>query len=299
MSSRLYKNKAQGLVEYALILVLIAVVVIGLLAFFGSSTSGGLPIPFLSKRPPYPPRADYGRVEDVVIRDIAVSSVRANEGPAFGQDVRVAVYTFDAPQGTQGGVLVSDIFAATLREKGYQVFERSEIERVLREQQLLIEGRTTASDLDIAQRLGQLGAVQYMVFGAVTLYNSEGQTVLLPVTVAQEDREVYEEEYAEYRDWYINGFRLAPNRWATDAFDRAEMLRAEEGVLSIEELEEELLKEPREEFRTIASVGISAKIVDVQTGEIIWMGQSETTDFTLVQASSRVVEELLNSALSP
>jgi len=296
MHIRSYKHHAQGLVEYALILVLVAIVVIGILALLGSSSSGGLSIPFLSKRIPYAPRIDYGHVEDVIIQDIKVSSVRTTTSPAFTKETKVAIYNFDSPQGTQGGVLVSDSFASALRREGYQIFERSEIERILQEQQLLTEGRVTVSDLDIASRLGQLGSVEYMIFGAVTLYNSQGQDISLPVKVEDTDREIYRKEYDDYRNWYINGFRITLDR--SDAAARAESLRTKEKVLSLEELENELQNVKKREFRTVASVGISAKIVNVRTGEIVWMGQAETTDFTLVDAAARVVDELLKTALS-
>jgi hypothetical protein len=310
---RRQKQFGQGLVEYALILVLIAIVVIGILAVLGGggggatiSDSGNVEmggssyfpsIPIISKRQPYPPRFYYGSVEDVIIQDISISSVKINEGPVFEQNAGIAIYTFESPKETQGGVLVSDMFASLLRKEGYQVFERSQIERLLSEQQLIMEGRVVANDLDVAQRLGQLVAVDYMIFGSVTLYNSEGQTIFLPVRILEKDRQVYAQEYEKYRNWYVNEFRLSPDLLTKSSTERAEKLRAELNVLSLEEMEEMLAKSSKEEYRTIATLGISAKIVDVKTGEIVWMGQAETTDFTLVNAANRIVDEFLVSIL--
>jgi pilus assembly protein Flp/PilA len=307
------KQYGQGLVEYALILVLIAIVVIGILALLGGGSSGVevtdsgdvergersyFPsIPFFSKRKPYPPRFFYGSVEDVVIQDIGISSVKIHEGPIFDQDARIAIYMFESPEETQGGVLVSDMFSSLLREKGYQVFERSQIERLLSEQELIEEGRVSATDLDVAERLGKLETVDYMIFGSVTLYNSEGQTIFLPVKILEEDRSIYAQEYEEYREWYVNGFRLSLDLLTKSPTERAGKLRAELNILSLEELEEILAKASKEEYRTIATLGISAKIVDVKTSEIVWMGQAETTDFTLVSAAKRIVDEFMVSIL--
>ena len=65
--------------------------------------------------------------------------------------------------------------------------------------------------------------------------------------------------------------------------------------MSLEELEEELQKYSRQEFRVIATIGITAKIIDISTGEIIWTGQAETSDFTLVDGAKRILEGFINS----
>jgi hypothetical protein len=284
--------------------VLVAVVVLGVLSFLGGSTptlpgapedAQNPPNPLWGERPPYPPRINYGNVEDVVIQDIGITSVKTTEGAVFGPDATIAIFNFESPQETQGGILVSDTFAAVLRREGYQVVERSELERILSEQQLLIDGQVVTNDLNIAQTLGQLEQADYMIFGAVTLYQSEGQTLFLPVRVHDDDRAVYEEEYSRYRDWYLNGFQLSFDRWLQDPSERLEKLRVEYGIPPLAELEYNLNQNPREEFRTVATIGISAKIVDVRTGEIVWMGQAETTDFTLVDGANRIVEEFFIS----
>jgi len=46
---------------------------------------------------------------------------------------------------------------------------------------------------------------------------------------------------------------------------------------------------------TIASIGISAKVVDVRNARIVWMGQAETNDFTLVGGADRLVATFLAS----
>jgi len=36
-------------------------------------------------------------------------------------------------------------------------------------------------------------------------------------------------------------------------------------------------------------IGATAKVVDVKSGQIVWMGQAEAHDFTLVDASQRII----------
>lgn len=287
-------ESGQGLVEYALILVLVAIVVIGLLSLlnFGSIKKYFVPTP------PYAPRIYFEEIENVVIQPVGVNSIKILDGPVFTPDTKVAIYNFDSPKDTQGGILVSDIFAAHLRTKGFQVYERDEIDRILSEQALISQGIVAVNDLQIAQKLGNLITVDYMVFGAVTLYRSDGQTIFLPVYVVDDDKTSYVAEYEEYKDYYMNGFRpFSIEYWTLTPFERGEKLRADLEILSLEELEAKLAETYKTEYRTIASIGVSAKIVDTRTGEIVWMGQAETTDFTLVDGASRIIDEFIMSIL--
>lgn len=284
-------ESGQGLVEYAVILIFVAIVLIG---FAGCSSIKKYLVPI----PPYAPRIYYEDIKNVVIQPVGVNSVKRLAGPIFAPDTKVAIYNFDSPKDTQGGILVSDVFAAHLRARGFQVYERDEIDRILSEQALISQGKVAVNDLEIAEKLGTLIPVNYMVFGAVTLYRSDGQTIFLPVYIVEDDKASYMAEYEEFRDYYVNGFRpLSAEYWTLTSSERGEKLRTSLKILSLEELEEELAKAYTTEYRTIASIGVSAKIVDTVTGEIVWMGQAETTDFTLVDGASRIIDEFIRSIL--
>jgi curli biogenesis system outer membrane secretion channel CsgG len=265
--------------------------VIGLLMVSCGASATGL----AGERPPYPPRLYFEDVENVVIQPISVYSVKNFQGALFDENSRIAVINFRSPEDTQGGVLVSDMFASILRREGFQVFERDRIERILDEQQLAQEGRLALSDSDIADILGGLESVDYMIFGAVTIYESEPQSIYLPVRIRDEDRERYEEQYTAYRNWYINDWFPLRLSYFESEEEKTRMIRSVEGVWSLEDLEEEINKFSRRESRVIATVGISAKIVDVRTGTIVWTGQSETVDFTLVNGSERILNGFLAS----
>jgi len=241
-------------------------------------------------KPTYP-RTYYDSLEDVVIQPVRFSWVKLTSGPIFAKDSGVAVFSFQSPEDNQGGALVSDVFAAALQREGIKVVERDNIEKILLEQDLAEGGRAALSDLEVASRLGSLSAADYMVFGAVTLYKSEPQTVYLPVRIKTEDRDSYTAEYNTYRTWYVDKF------WPfwKDSEQREKELRTEEGVYSLGELEEEMKKAHVRQTSTIASIGISAKVVDVRNARIVWMGQAETNDFTLVGGADRLVATFLAS----
>ncbi|OJJ19692.1 hypothetical protein BKI52_19360 [marine bacterium AO1-C] len=243
------------------------------------------------KTAPYLPDFHYEDAKEVVIKPVKVNSVRATTRPLFNKQVKIAVLNFKSPNNTNGGVLISDVFASALQKNGYKITERDNIDLILKEQNLISGGSTNLSDLEIAQKLGQLLAADYMIFGAVTLYKSEGQNIHLPIKIKEKDRQEYQKEYEEYRKYFVGGwFPLFQSEKS-----RLKKMRKEHDVLSLPELDERLKKVSKKEFRTIASVGIAAKIVDVRNAKIVWMGQSETNDFTLVSGGKRIIAKFIES----
>lgn len=245
------------------------------------------------KTPPYPPRTYYGSAEDVIIKEVEINSVKGRISKIINRGERVAVLSFKSPGNTQGGALVSDIFSLMLQQNGVSVVERDHIDKVINEHKLINSDGAALSDLQVANKLGKLVSADYMIFGSVTLYKSEGQVIYLPVNVKQEDRESYMSEYSEYREWYLNSWSWWP--FSDSLEKRIKKLRVDDKVLSLSELEEELGKLTKTEFRNIASIGVSAKIVDVSTTKIDWMGQGETVDFTLVRGANRILDKFVIS----
>ena len=63
----------------------------------------------------------------------------------------------------------------------------------------------------------------------------------------------------------------------------------------MEELEEEYKKFSKEEFRIVATVGVSMKIVRVRDAKVVWAGQGETNDVSLVNGATRIVESFMET----
>lgn len=275
------KSNGKG---FTLIELLVAVLFIGTLVLLSLGLVSGC------SSPPYFPRTEYGTTEEVVIRPVNPNTVKLQQGHIFKKGSKIAVFSFQSPNLTQGGSLVSDMFSSLLQEQGFSVVERDNIDRILREQSLVGDTRTDLSDLQIANKLGKLVAADYMIFGAVTLYQAEPQTIYIPIRIKKEDRADYEKEYSQYREKYINSWKF----WIPRE-KKIKQLREDEKVLSLPEIETELAKVSKQEFRVVASVGISAKVVDVEGGEIIWLGQGEANDFTTVNATQRILVDFIKS----
>lgn len=244
---------------------------------------------FTSPKKPYLPRFYYEDYRSVITTPVSVNVVKDYSGsllkPEYGH--QHAIFRFDAPEGTQSGALVADVLALKLRKSKISILERDNIDRILNEQKLASRSPRLADQ----QRIGQLLSVQYMAVGAVTFYDASPHAVVLPLKLVEEDRKEYRKQYDVYRKWYLDTW------WpfAAPEEERIQRLRTDVKVLSLEELEEEYKKFNRSEFRVVATVGVSMKIIRVRDARIVWAGQGETNDVSLVNGVTRIVDEFIKS----
>ncbi|MBI3291913.1 MAG: hypothetical protein HYZ73_03780 [Elusimicrobia bacterium] len=105
------------------------------------------------------------------------------EDPIHARPIRVAVLPFeDGPRSPGSGTLVADLFTNRLLTlPRYQVVERSQLEKVLSEQQL---GRSGAIDLKTAAELGRLLGVDAIVVGRVVEYRPRFLMLVPPASMA-------------------------------------------------------------------------------------------------------------------
>lgn len=240
----------------------------------------------------YLPRTYHQNIKDIVVRPVNFNGFKKNRGSIFNKESRIAILSFKQPDQTQAGALISDMFTALLQKEGYQVLERENIDKVLREQEIIESRKTSLTDLEIADRLGNLISADYMVFGAVTLYQVKPQSVLLPVRIRDEDRDEYEKDYLKYKERYMNRTRFM--FWLSEE-EKSKQFRRKIQPLSLQELDRQYGERTKKESHIIASIGVSAKVVDVKSGEIVWLGQGETNDLNVVDATRRILEDFLYS----
>lgn len=94
--------------------------------------------------------------------------VHKKQGVDLGRYERIAVLQFSSPV-LQAGIEAADLVALELLKIGYSVIERSEIDKILREQEL---GLTGAVDLQKAAEIGRILGVQCFVIGTVGTYKT-------------------------------------------------------------------------------------------------------------------------------
>src|SRR6185369_155133 len=151
------------------------------------------------------------------------------------------------------GALVADSLILNLQRMGFNVIDRELIESVLKEQDIIAEGKTNLSDLEVSKKIGQLFHADYFISGAITEYSAQSQNVSLSPIIPEAEKLRYLDEYNRYMKFYQDE-EMTPPQIAK----------------SIQEWELEYTSRPKSSFIDIAKVGITLKVVDIKTSRIVW-----------------------------
>ena len=156
----------------------------------------------------------------------------------------LSVWRFESSfPGTTG---VEDIFAKHLMSHDFKVIERTQLESILQEQRLSLSGALSPETL---KTIGKIAGVDGIILGTITTYVPERREVTrLPVD------DTFEEPIFEKRK------EKQPNGSLAD-------IQLQIGT--------KVRKEHREVphvYTVDAQVGLVVKLVDVETGEIAWVG---------------------------
>lgn len=157
---------------------------------------------------------------------------------------RIGVLTFDS--GGHGSIGAEDVFAKYLLRSGYRVVERSRLEAVMKEHKLNQSGLFAP---DTVKKVGSVMGVDALLLGTVTSYQPERKNVVMVELKTSTRNPVFE--------------------------DRARKNAKGEKVVERHQVGTSVTHEKKvvpQMFPIDAEVGLSAKLVDVETGEIIWIG---------------------------
>jgi len=232
-----------------------------------------LPLPAL----PTPPKVVYPDPESVAIKPLTLDIPEANT-LRIDPNSKIATMTFKQQEGTGAGSLVADSLILNLQRLGFNVIDRELIESVLKEHNIIAEGKTTLSDLEVSKKIGQLFNADYFVSGAITEYTAQSQNVQLSPMIPEEEKVRYIEDYNRYVRFYQDE-EITPPQIAK----------------SIQEWELEYTSRPKSSFINFAKVGITLKIVDIRTSKIVWVGIAYTSDLRLQDAMKRIVDGMIKS----
>lgn len=239
------------------------------------------------------PRTYYENVENLVIKPVSFNSFKTSKNSLLkDKNTKIAILSFKDPKYTEAGSFASDMFASLFKKKGYQIIERDKVDKIIREQKIMQTGETELTNLEIAEKIGKIKAADYMIFGAVTLYQVQPRTIAIPKQIKEQDRKDYEQSYIEYRERYVNGWHL--DFWRSKE-QRRKQFRRKVNIPSLQDLEDTYKTQSKTESRVIASIGLSVKLVDVNTGKILWLAQGETNDFDIVNATRRIITKFIES----
>ena len=185
----------------------------------------------------------------------------------FDQMQRIGVMGFSNPWPDVQGV--ENLFAKYLIEAGYQVVERAQLESVLKEHNLSVSGYLSPAT---TREIGRILGVDVLLIGEVSSYTPARTELTLTATRRTETRPVYTQDVMQMPDGTFVGY----SRQVGTEYRHSSDVRPTEYTIN-------------------ANVGIIAKLVDVETAEIIWIGSYDDSSSSALSAANYIARTLVKS----
>lgn len=173
---------------------------------------------------------------------------------------RVAALNFkDFPGSLGSGAIATDAFEKYLFLAGYALVERRQADQLLKEEVLNQSGAIDPSNL---KKIGQLLGVDALVLGSLTDYSYPRDQTVMTTMPLEETRPVYGKVVTQHR---VGDVEVTTENKVVTGFET----RSTDTVVPMES-------------STPAHVGLAVRMVNVETGEVLWSasGDSEGADMT-------------------
>ena len=161
----------------------------------------------------------------------------------FNNMKRIGVLPFNTPTQTFSGA--ENLFTKYLIKYGYTVVERAQLQQVLDEQDLTINYLSP----NVTRRIGKILGVDVLLVGEITSYLPEQKTMLYRVSKSTSSTPVYNTQVTKEKDGKV---KVQQTYGGQDFRQHREVNPTE--------------------YTIYAQVGVVAKMLDVNTAEIIWVG---------------------------
>ena len=168
--------------------------------------------------------------------------------------------------GVQG---VENLFAKYLIASGFKVVERAQLESVLREHHISVSGYLSP---ETTREIGRILGVDVLLIGEVSSYTPARTELTMSATRRTESRPVYTQDVMQLPDGTYVGYT---RNVGTQVSHSTEV-------------------QPTE-YTINARVGIIAKLVDVETAEIIWIGSDDASAPNALNAADDIARALVKS----
>lgn len=178
---------------------------------------------------------------------------------------RIGVLKFESPPQSRLGV--SDIFQKYLLDQGYNVIERTKLDAIMHEQKL---GQTGLISSKSAKEIGRMLGVDALIMGQVISYYPERKRIVMIETKSKIEEPIFKTK-----------MKKLPN---------GSFVQVREQVGTRIRYED---KKVPQVFTIDAQVGLVGKLVDVETGEVVWVGSSTSEGVNAQIALESVVSYLV------
>lgn len=185
----------------------------------------------------------------------------------FDQMNRIGVMSFTNQWGAVQGV--ENLFAKYLIASGFKVVERAQLESVLREHHISVSGYLSP---ETTREIGRILGVDVLLIGEMSSYTPARTELKMSATRRTESRPVYTQDVMQLPDGTYVGYT---RNIGTRVSHSTEV-------------------QPTE-YTINARVGIIAKLVDVETAEIIWIGSDDASAPNALNAADDIARALVKS----
>ena len=185
----------------------------------------------------------------------------------FEQVSRIGIMSFSDEQRSLQGV--ENLFAKHLIRAGYRVVERAQLESILREHNISVSGYLSPQT---TREIGRILGVDVLLIGEVSSYSPARTEMAMTASRRTETRPVVRQEVMQMPDGTYVGYTRNVGTRVTQSAD------------------------VRPTTYTInAQVGMIAKLVDVETAEIVWIGSDEASSASALDAADYIARRLVKS----
>lgn len=186
---------------------------------------------------------------------------------------RVAVLGFrDFPGKSGSGEIVAGAFESSLLAASYTLIERQQVDQVLAEGAF---SRSGAVDPKTARKLGRILGADALVLGSVVDFSPQRNTVIMA--------EIPGQEIVPTRSRRTHRVKKG-DRWVVTEEDDTSGYRIETTMRHVPQT-----------YTIRASVGASARMVAVETGEVLWAGSHTETGVNLQEAADDLAAHILHA----
>jgi curli biogenesis system outer membrane secretion channel CsgG len=260
-------------------------------------SSGCFLIP--APRPPKLPEAPRTRVQPIeeVVNTRAVINFHTRFRISNPTAKTFAVFDFSNPAEAVShgaGALVADMLTISLGQRGIRPVERQYLQRLEQEQSIVERSKNLTAE-EKRRLIGQIAKADYLILGVVTEFNSSNRDVPVPMFIPEDERDRYSRDYNDYMSRFEQ-YKQDLQAWNTIQL-RPMSEPPEPKALPIDRQEEAAAQRTRNQLATVANIGVTMRVLDVTTGEVVWVGQGSKRHLQLQQGLQILTGELIDSLL--
>jgi len=185
----------------------------------------------------------------------------------FDQVQRIGIMSFENRYAALRGV--ENLFAKYFISSGFKVVERTQLESVLKEHNISVSGYLSP---ETTRQIGRILGVDLLLIGEVSSYTPARTELTMTATRRTEARPVYTQDVMQLPDGTYVGYTRNVGTTVSHSTD----VRPTEYVIN-------------------AQVGIIAKLVDVETAEIVWIGSFDESSSSALDAADYIARSLVKS----